>query len=34
MARSIVDAWVLTIPVSGAISYACFLLIHMFFPAA
>ncbi len=34
VARSIMWAWVLTIPVSGAISYLCFLLIHRFFPAA
>ncbi|MGA3325349.1 MAG: inorganic phosphate transporter [Terriglobia bacterium] len=34
VARSILWAWVLTIPVSGAIAYLCFLLIHRFFPAA
>jgi PiT family inorganic phosphate transporter len=34
VARTIVWAWVLTIPVAGAISYLCFLLIHRFFPAA
>ncbi len=34
VARSIVWAWVLTIPVSGAVSYLCFLVIHRFFPAA
>ena len=34
VARSILWAWVLTIPISGAISYLCFLLIHRFFPAA
>jgi PiT family inorganic phosphate transporter len=34
VARSIVWAWVLTIPVSGAVSYLCFLMIHRFFPAA
>jgi phosphate/sulfate permease len=27
-------AWVLTIPISGAVSYLIFLLIHRFFPAA
>ncbi len=34
VARSIVEAWVLTIPVSGAISYIGFLLIRRFVPAA
>ena len=34
VARSIMWAWVLTIPISGAASYLCFLLIHRFFPAA
>lgn len=34
VARSIVEAWVLTIPASAAVSYLCFLLIHRFFPAA
>jgi PiT family inorganic phosphate transporter len=34
VARSIMWAWILTIPISGAVSYLCFLLIHRFFPAA
>ena len=34
VAQRIVWAWVLTIPISGVISYLCFLLIHRFFPAA
>jgi len=34
VARSIMRAWVLTIPISGAASYLCFLVIHRFFPAA
>ena len=34
VARSIMRAWILTIPVSGAVSYVIFLLIHRFFPAA
>jgi len=34
VARSIMWAWVLTIPISGAVSYVVFLLIHRFFPAA
>ena len=34
VARSIMWAWVLTIPISGAVSYGVFLLIHRFFPAA
>ncbi len=34
VARSIMWAWVLTIPVAGAASYLCFRLIHIFFPAA
>jgi inorganic phosphate transporter, PiT family len=34
VARSIMSAWVLTIPVSGAISYLFFVIIHHFFPAA
>ena len=34
VARSIMRAWVLTIPISGAVSYVIFLLIHRFFPAA
>jgi len=34
MARSIVWAWVLTIPISGAASYFCFWTIHHFFQAA
>jgi PiT family inorganic phosphate transporter len=34
VARSIVWAWVLTIPISGLVSAACFWAIHHFFPAA
>jgi PiT family inorganic phosphate transporter len=34
VARSIVWAWILTIPISGVISFLCFLAIHHFFPAA
>jgi len=34
VARNIVWAWVLTIPISGIVSYTLFLLIHRFFPAA
>jgi len=34
VARSIMWAWVLTIPISGFVSYGIFLLIHRFFPAA
>jgi PiT family inorganic phosphate transporter len=34
VARRIVWAWVLTIPLSGAVSYTCFLVIHRFFPAS
>jgi PiT family inorganic phosphate transporter len=34
VARSIIWAWILTIPVAGAVSYLCFALIHRFFPAA
>ncbi|HZO98688.1 MAG TPA: inorganic phosphate transporter [Terriglobia bacterium] len=34
VARNIVWAWVLTIPVSGAVSAACFLVLKHFFPAA
>jgi PiT family inorganic phosphate transporter len=34
VARSIVWAWILTIPISGAVSFLCFLAIHHFFPAA
>jgi PiT family inorganic phosphate transporter len=34
VARSIMWAWVLTIPISGFVSYGVFLLIHRFFPAA
>jgi len=34
VARGIISAWVLTIPVSGAVSYLCFLLIHRICPAA
>jgi inorganic phosphate transporter, PiT family len=34
VARSIVWAWVLTIPLAGGVSYLCFVLIHHFFPAA
>jgi PiT family inorganic phosphate transporter len=34
VARTIVWAWVLTIPIAGFVSYLLFLLIHHFFPAA
>jgi len=34
VARTIVWAWVLTIPISGVASYFCFLLIRRFFPEA
>jgi PiT family inorganic phosphate transporter len=34
IARSILWAWVLTIPVSGLVSAGCFWAIHHFFPAA
>ena len=34
VARSIMWAWLLTIPVSGAVSYLCFWTIHHFFPSA
>ena len=34
VARSILWAWILTIPISGVISFLCFLAIHHFFPAA
>lgn len=34
VARRIVWAWVLTIPISGTVSYMCFLLVQRFFPAA
>jgi PiT family inorganic phosphate transporter len=34
VARSIMWAWVLTIPISGIASYLIFVLIHRFFPAA
>ena len=34
VARSIMWAWVLTIPISGGISFFCFRVIHHFFPAA
>ena len=34
VARKIVWAWVLTIPISAAVSYLVFLLIHRFLPAA
>ena len=34
VARNIVWAWVLTIPISGLVSYTLFLMIHRFFPAA
>jgi len=34
VARTIVWAWVLTIPISGLASYLCFLLIRQFFLAA
>jgi PiT family inorganic phosphate transporter len=34
VARGILWAWILTIPISGAVSYVCFLIIHHLFPAA
>ncbi len=34
MARNIVWAWVLTIPISGAVSALCFWVLRQFFPAA
>jgi PiT family inorganic phosphate transporter len=34
VARSIIWAWILTIPISGTVSFLCFLAIHHFFPAA
>jgi PiT family inorganic phosphate transporter len=34
VARSIVWAWILTIPIAGVVSFLCFLAIHHFFPAA
>ncbi len=34
MARNIVWAWVLTIPISGAVAALCFWVLHHFFPAA
>jgi PiT family inorganic phosphate transporter len=34
VARSIVWAWILTIPVAGLVSASCFWVIHYFFPAA
>jgi PiT family inorganic phosphate transporter len=34
VARSIVWAWLLTIPAAGLVSYLCFWTIHHFFPAA
>jgi PiT family inorganic phosphate transporter len=34
MARSIVWAWVLTIPVSGIVAAICFWALHRIFPAA
>jgi PiT family inorganic phosphate transporter len=34
VARSIVWAWVLTIPVSGLVSALCFWVLHQFLPAA
>jgi len=34
VARSIMWAWVLTIPISGIVSYVLFHAIHYFFPAA
>lgn len=34
VAKTIVWAWILTIPISGVISFLCFLAIHHFFPAA
>jgi len=34
VARSIMWAWVMTIPIAGGISFLCFQAIHHFFPAA
>jgi len=34
VARTIVWAWILTIPVSGAVAAACFWVVHQLFPAA
>ncbi len=34
VARNIVWAWVLTIPISGAVSALCFWVLHRIFPAA
>ncbi len=34
VARNIVWAWVLTIPISGVVAGLCFWVIHLFFPAA
>ena len=34
VARSIIWAWVMTIPISGAVSYLCFALIRHLVPAA
>jgi inorganic phosphate transporter, PiT family len=34
VARNILWAWILTIPISGAVSACCFLALHHFFPAA
>jgi inorganic phosphate transporter, PiT family len=34
VAKNILWAWVLTIPVSALVAAACFLLIHHFVPAA
>jgi inorganic phosphate transporter, PiT family len=34
VARNIVWAWILTIPVAGVVAALCFLILHQFFPAA
>ena len=34
VAKSILWAWVLTIPISGAVAALCFAAIHYFFPGA
>ena len=34
VAKSILWAWILTIPVSGLVAACCFWMIHHFFPAA
>jgi inorganic phosphate transporter, PiT family len=34
VAKNIVWAWILTIPVAGVVSAGCFIVLHYFFPAA